>query len=67
MDETMKNSGGLRIEYTMDPDIQQICDEEFVNPENFPQDSKWLLSYQLTIVDDNKQKHNYSKENMVSW
>ena len=67
MAETMLTSGGLRIESTMDPDIQKICDEEFVNPENFPQDSKWLLSYQLTIVDDNKQKHNYSKENMVSW
>ena len=35
MAETMLTSGGLRIESTMDPDIQQICDEEVNNEDNY--------------------------------
>lgn len=65
--ETMLTSGGLRIESTMDPTIQKIMDEEFADPENYPENVKWYLSYALTIFDQNKEKHNFSKENMMSW
>lgn len=65
--EKILTSGGLRIESTMDPKIQAIADEEFSNPENYPEQVNWYLNYALTIVDAGKEKHNYSKENMTTW
>ncbi len=67
MAQKLLTSGGLRIESTMDPKIQAIADEEFANPDNFPESVKWLLDYALTITDNAKENHNYSKENMTSW
>lgn len=65
--ESMLTAGGLRIDSTMDPAIQAIADEEFANPDNYPSNVNWYLTYALTIQDKNKEKHNYSKENMTSW
>lgn len=65
--ESLLTAGGLRIESTMDPEIQKIADEEFANPENYPENVKWYLTYALTIYDENEEKHNFSKENMMSW
>ena len=65
--EKLLTSGGLRIESTMDPAIQAIADEEVANPENYPEKVNWLLDYALTIFDNDKGKHNYSKENMTAW
>ena len=65
--ETLLTAGGLRIESTMDPDIQAIADEEFANPDNYPENVRWYLTYALTITDKNNEKHNYSKENMITW
>ncbi|MBE5883637.1 MAG: glycosyl transferase [Lachnospiraceae bacterium] len=67
MAETLMTSGGLRIESTMDPTIQRIMDEEFANPDNFPENVKWYLNYALTIFGTDDTKHNFSKENMMSW
>ncbi len=67
MAENLLYAGGLRIESTMDPTIQAIADEEFANPENYPENVKWYLNYALTIFSANGDKHNYSKENMMSW
>lgn len=65
--ENMLTSGGLRIESTMDPTIQAIADEEFANPENYPENVKWYLNYALTIKTPDGEKHNFSKENMMTW
>lgn len=65
--ESLLTSGGLRIESTMDPTIQAICDEEFSNPDNFPGQMDWYLNYALTIFIDEDTKKNFSKENMMSW
>lgn len=67
MAENLLTAGGLRIESTMDPTIQKIMDEEFANPDNYNPQTKWLLSYALTITDAAGEKHNYSKENMTTW
>ena len=67
MAQKLLTSGGLRIESTLDPTIQAIADEEFANPDNFPENVKWYLDYALTIIDNSGEKHNYSKENMTSW
>ncbi len=65
--EYLMSSGGLRIESTMDPDIQAIANEEFMNPDNFPDNVKWLLSYALTIRLSDEETKNFSKENMTTW
>ena len=65
--EYMMSSGGLRIDSTMDPKIQRIADEEFANEDNYNPGVHWYLNYALTITDNSKERHNYSKENMMSW
>lgn len=67
MAETLMTAGGLRIESTMDPDIQAIADEEFANADNYPANVKWYLNYALTILQADGEKSNFSKENMMSW
>ncbi len=65
--EYLMSSGGLRIESTMDPDIQAIADAQFANPENYPDNVKWYLNYALTIWLNEDEVKNFSKENMMSW
>ncbi len=67
MAETLMNAGGLRIESTLDPEIQGIMDEEFANPDNYNPNVTWYLNYALTITDGSGDNHNYSKENMMTW
>ncbi len=67
MAETLLTSGGLRIESTMDPTIQKIADEEFSNPDNFPENVYWYLNYALTVFGADGQQYNFSKENMMTW
>lgn len=55
-------SGGLRIYSTLDSDIQRICDEELVNPDNYASDTKYLLDYALTIQKPDGTLENYSSE-----
>lgn len=67
MAETLLYAGGLRIESTMDPAIQAIADEEFANPDNYPENVKWYLNYALTVFTADGENHNFSKENMMTW
>ncbi len=64
---TMLYSGGLRIETTLDPQIQDIADSVYSNPDNFPENVKWYLNYELTVKDASGEYHNYSKEMMMQW
>lgn len=59
---TLLYSGGLKINSTQDPDIQAICDEVFADETNFPENTKWYLNYELTIVKNNGDRVNYSTE-----
>ena len=65
--EYLMLSGGLRIESTMDPTIQAIADEEFANTANYPENVKLLLNYALTIFTTDKERVNFSTENMTTW
>lgn len=67
MAETLLTSGGLRIESTLDPTIQAICNEEVANADNYPEQTDWYLNYALTVKLADGTKKNYSKENMMSW
>lgn len=67
MAENLLTSGGLRIESTMDSSIQKILDEEFANPDNYPEATFWYLNYALTIFQADGSPKNFSKENMSTW
>lgn len=55
-------SGGLQIYTTQDPNIQNILDEEYANPSNYPEYTQYLLDYALTVTDSEGNQVNYSKE-----
>ncbi len=58
----MLYSGGLRIYTTQDMDIQKIMDEEFANPDNFPEGTEYTLDWALTTSDKDGNLTNYSRE-----
>ena len=60
-------SGGLSIFTTQDPAIQRICDEEFLNPDNFPENVKWYLAYELTLEDPDGERVNYSTQQFEAY
>ena len=64
---TLLYSGGLKIYSTQDPAIQAICDEVFTNEENYPDDTKWLLNYELTVLTSDGSYVNYSTEMFKSY
>lgn len=65
-------SGGLKIYSTQDSTIQQICDEETNDPENYPEtvyySFEWQLSVKLATPDeDGNTQVNYSQYSIVSY
>lgn len=65
-------SGGLKIYSTQDSYIQQICDEEINNPENYPDkiyySFEWQFSVQLAEPDEDGNKQiNYSQYSIVNY
>lgn len=64
---TLLYSGGLKIYSTQDPAIQAICDEAFNDESNFPANTKWYLNYELTVVQQNGDRVNYSTEMFRSY
>ncbi len=53
---------GLKIHTTMNPEIQKIMDEEFADPDNYPEGSKVGLEYALTVIKPDETTTNYSQE-----
>ena len=64
---TLLYSGGLKIYSTQDPNIQAICDDVFSNEENYPENTRWQLSYALTIKRSNGDFENYSTEKLQAF
>ena len=64
---TLLYSGGLKIYSTQDPNIQSICDEVFSNEENYPENTRWQLSYALTIKRSNGDFENFSTEKLQAF
>lgn len=60
-------SGGLRIFTTQDPAIQQICDEEYQNPANFPSKIEYGIDWALTITKADGTTENHSKEMLANY
>ncbi len=60
-------SGGLSIYSTQNTAVQAIADEVCSNPENFPENVKYELSYQLTVLKPDGTYQNYSSEMFTSY
>ena len=60
-------SGGLQIFTTQDPKIQSICDSVFSNEENYPENVKWYLNYDLTVKNAIGEYENYSTEMLKAY
>lgn len=59
--------GGLSIYSTQDSEIQKICDSIIADPANYPADTEYQLSYQLTIVDESGKENNYNEQTMKAY
>ena len=55
-------SGGLKIMTTLDSNIQQILNEDYADPDNYPADTQYELDYALTVQTPSGEQVNYSKE-----
>ena len=55
-------SGGLKVYTTQDSAIQNILDEEYTDPSNFPDQTQYELDFALTVTDPKGNQVNYSKE-----
>lgn len=60
-------AGGLSVYTTQDPAIQQICDEEFQNEENFPDDVKYSITWAWSIQHADGAKENFSERSLESY
>ena len=67
MAETLLTSGGLRVESTLDPKIQNILNEEYADASNYPENVKWYLNYALTIISPDGNQRITSVRNMMTW
>lgn len=56
--------GGLRVYTTQDSQIQQIMDEEYANPDNFPAGIYLGLDWALSVKHADGKLENYSREMM---
>lgn len=59
-------SGGLQIQTTQDPKIQQIVDEEVNNPENYIAE-RYSVEYRLSIAHADGTTTHHSEKNISTW
>lgn len=61
-------SGGLSIYINQDAEIQEICDAQVNNPENYPSGTSVALDYALTLQDPKTEElHNYSSGHLLQY
>ncbi len=61
-------SGGLSIYINQDETIQEICDEEINNPDNYPAGTSVALEYALTLIDpQTSDLYNYSSGHLLAY
>ncbi len=64
---TLLYSGGLKVYSTQNPQIQKICDEVFQDESNYPEGTKYLLSYELSVQAPDGTVTNHSSEMFQSY
>ena len=60
-------SGGLKIFSAQDDAIQQICDEEFTNPANYPSFTQIGLDYALSIQQADGEVVSYDTNTLLAY
>ena len=61
-------SGGLKIYSTLDPDVQAVCDEQCAEDSgNFPDNVKYMLSYKLSVINEDGTTSNYDSNSLANW
>lgn len=60
-------SGGLTIYSTQDNSMQKVCDKIINNKKYYPPDSKYQLTYQLTIQRKDGKEETYDFNTMKRW
>ncbi len=61
-------SGGLSIYINQDAEIQQICDNEINNADNYPPGTSVALNYALTLKNPKTEElHNYSSGHLLQY
>ena len=60
-------SGGLSIYTTQDPGMQQICDEEFSNEDNYPDSTEVELDYRLSVEHADGTTKNYDQNTLKNY
>ncbi len=58
--------GGLSIYTTQDMRLQQICDEEMNDPDNYPGSTQVCISYRLTLTHPDGTADNYNEYSIRS-
>ncbi len=64
---TLLYSGGLKIYSTQNPQIQAICDSVFQDESNYPEGTKYLLNYELSVKAADGTVTNHSSEMYQSY
>jgi penicillin-binding protein 1A len=64
---TLLYSGGLKIYSTQNPQIQGICDQVFQDESNYPEGTKYQLSYELSVQSPDGTVTNHSSEMYQSY
>lgn len=60
-------SGGLTVYSTQDSSMQKVCDKIINDKKYYPADSKYQLTYQLTIQKENRKEETYNFDSMQKW
>jgi penicillin-binding protein 1A len=61
-------AGGLSIYINQDATIQEICDEQINDPDNYPAGTSVALNYALTLSDpETGDLHNYSSNHLLAY
>ena len=60
-------TGGLRITSAQDAAIQAICDEEFANKANFPENAGFGIDYALSVEHAAGDVTHYGSNDLLKW
>ena len=59
--------GGLSIYSTQDPDLQKICDDACNDPENFPSNSSYELTYAYSLQHEDGTQTHYNERHVLQF
>ncbi len=59
--------GGLTIYSTQDPTLQEICDSVCEDPQYYPSDSEYQLSYQLSVMSSDGVETHYNEQTLKAY